>query len=239
MAGYAEIAGHYRNEITEGRLAPGDLMPSYTQVAAEFQVNRTTAIRAYDVLKAEQLIASITGKGTTVLQRPQVIVTGNARLERGEAGGKHYAPGETSTQHEAWRQPCVDTHICRALGIERHSEVIVRRRIFRLNGTPTAIALNHIHPRVAEVVPEVTDQGKLPQNWRTTYTERTGRQINRSPELFGARHANADELVLLEITAPDDAAVPVLVSYSAHHDEDGPVTVWEDIYAPGTLKEVK
>lgn len=238
MSGYAEIAGHYREEIAEGRLKPGDPLPSYAQVVEQFNVNRTTAIRAYDVLKAEELIASVPGKGTMVTQRPRIVVTGNARLERGEAGGTHYAPGETSTDHRSWRQPCTDPYICRALGIERHAEVIIRRRTFRVGGTPTAIAFNHIHSRVAEVVPEVDNQGKLPQSWRTTYTERTGRTINRSPELFGARHATADELETLEVTAPESAAVPVLVSYSAHHDEEGPVTVWEDVYAPETLKEV-
>lgn len=237
MAGYAEIADHYRKEITEGRLRPGDSLPSYAQVAEKFGVNRTTAIRAYDVLKVAEMISSTPGKGTVVIQRPRVVVTGNARLERGEVGGKHYAPGETSTDHQAWRQPCADPHVCRLLGIPRHSEVIVRRRIFRQDGTPTVIALNHIPARVAEIVPEVTNQGKLPQNWRTTYTERTGRELNRSPEIIGARHATEEERAALEVVAPDTSAVPVLVSYSVHHDEEGPVTVWEDVYAPETWKE--
>ena len=83
------------------------------------------------------------------------------------------------------------------------------------------------------------EQGRLPRNWRTLYTERTGREIHRSPELFAARHATREELGALEVTAPEGAAVPVLVSYSTHHDETGPVTVWEDIYAPETLKEIR
>lgn len=237
--GYADIAAHYRRRIAAGDLSPGDPMPTVTEVAKEHCVARNTAARAYELLKREGYISTRAGAGTFVSQRPNVVVTGNDRLARGDAGGGHYAPGETSTDHEAWRQPCPDMTICRALGIEPHGEVIVRRRVFRLDGRATVIALNHVHPRVADDVPEVLQQGKLPTSWRTLYTERTGRQINRSPELFGARHATRDELTALGVTAPEGAAVPVLVSYAVHHDETGPITVWEDIYAPETLKEVR
>lgn len=236
--GYADIAAHYRQRILNGHLEPGDAMPTVNEVAREQGVARNTAARAYELLKREGLISTRAGAGTVVAQRPRVVVTGADRLARGEAGGSHYAHGETSTGHEAWQQPCADLSICRALGIEPHSEVVIRRRVFRRDGRATVIALNHIHPRVLEDVPEVLQQGKLPRSWRDLYTERTGREIQRSPELFGARHATADELAALEITTPDTAAVPVLVSYSTHHDETGPVTVWEDIYAPETWKEI-
>lgn len=236
--GYADVAAHYRQLIATGELAPGDAMPTVNAVAEEHGVARNTAARAYELLKNEGSIVTKAGAGTAVAKRPRIVVTGNARLERGEQGGKHYAPGETSSDHEAWLQPCTDPHVCQLLGIPRHAEVIVRRRIFRQDGTPTVIALNHIHPRVKEVVPEVTNQGKLSASWRTLYVGRTGRELNRSPEVVGARHATADELNALEVTAPDTSAVPVLVSYSVHHDEEGPVTVWEDIYAPGSWKEI-
>lgn len=237
--GYAAVAAHYRRLIAAGDLNPGDTMPTVNAVAEEHDVARNTAARAYELLKREGLIDTNAGAGTVVSRRPRVIATGADRLARGEAGHSHYAPGETSTGHEAWRQPCPDLSICRALGIEPHGEVIVRRRVFRQDGTATSIGINHIHPRVAEEVPEVLQQGRLSPSWRTLYTERTGREVHRSPELFGARHATRDELAALEVTAPDGAAVPVLVSYSTHHDETGPVTVWEDIYAPETLKEVR
>lgn len=236
--GYAAIADLYRQQIATGDLAPGDQMPTVNEIAQEHGVARNTAVRAYELLKREGLITTHAGAGTVVAQRPRIVVTGSDRLVRGESGNGHYGKGETSTNHEAWRQPCPDLSICRALGIEPHGEVIIRRRVFRQDGRVTAVAINHIHPRVLEDVPEILEQGKLPQSWRTLYTERTGREMNRSPELFTARHATREELAALEVSAPEGAAVPVLVSYSTHHDENGPVTVWEDIYAPETMKEV-
>ena len=237
--GYADIAEHYRRLIAVGDLNPGDAMPTVNGVAEEHGVARNTAARAYELLRQEGVIRTRAGAGTVVSRRPHVVTTGSARLARGEAGHSHYAPGETSTGHEAWRQPCVDLRVCQALGIDPRTEVIVRRRFFRQDGRVTSIGLNWIHSRVLNDVPEVLDQGRLPRNWRTLYTERTGREIHRSPELFGARHATQDELQALEVAAPEGAAVPVLISYSTHHDETGPVTVWEDIYAPETLKEVR
>lgn len=237
--GYADIASHYRHLIARGDLNPGDQLPTVNAAAETHGVARNTAVRAYELLKREGLIETRAGAGTVVASRPHVVVTGADRLARGEAGHSHYAPGETSTGHEAWRQACPDPFIYQALGIEPGGEVIIRRRVFRQDGRVTSIGLNHIHPRVEPDVPEVLEQGRLPRSWRTLYTERTGREIHRSPEYFTSRHATPDELNALEVSAPKGAAVPVLVSYSTHHDEMGPVTVWEDVYAPATLKEVR
>lgn len=236
--GYADIATHYRQLITTGKLLPGDALPTVTEVAERHSVARNTAARAWRQLGDEGFITTRAGAGTTVAERPGVIVTGEARLRRGEQGGKHYAPGETSTAHRAWRQPCTDPDICRMLGVVHGAEIIVRSRVFRMNGTPTVIAVNYVRSHVADVVPEVTWQGKLSTPWRDLYIDRTGRELHRSPEVVISRHATAQELTALEVAAPVGSAVPVIVTLLVQHDEEGPVTVWEDVYAPGTRKEI-
>ncbi|MER5465549.1 hypothetical protein ABT010_33650 [Streptomyces sp. NPDC002668] len=45
--------------------------------------------------------------------------------------------------------------------------------------------------------------------------------------------AAANELGLLGVQVPPTSAVPVLVVQNAFRDEEGPIEVWEDIYAPG------
>jgi GntR family transcriptional regulator len=72
-------------------------------------------------------------------------------------------------------------------------------------------------------------------HWFTEYEEQTDKQINGSPEMRAARHASRDELKDLEVPVPDsDVAVPVLVTRTTWHDEDGPIEVMEDVYAPGS-----
>ncbi|MFE7428924.1 GntR family transcriptional regulator [Streptomyces sp. NPDC057545] len=234
--GYADIASHYRSRIAAGELKPGDSMPTVNAVAEEHGVARNTAVRAYDLLKREGLVSTRAGAGTVVTSRPRVAPpTGAARVDRLKEGGSNYAPGESSTGHEAALRSCADPGICRDLGIEPHDEVVVRRRVFRYDGQPVILGISVIHMRALADVPELLQQGKFERLWHEIYEERTGRPIHRSPEVRAARHANRDELDALEVTVPNDVdvAVPVLVTRTVWHDETGPIEVWEDIHAPG------
>lgn len=230
--GYAAIAAHYRRLIEDGELAPGDAMPSMREVCEKFNVAITTANRAFRVLKTEGLTTPQPGNGTVVAHRPAAS-TGAARLDRLARTGKEYEPGETSTAHAAGMDSCTDPEIAELLGIELHAEILIRRRVFRKDGKATVAALSCILPRAVEHVPELLQQGQLKPFWQKTYEERTGKVITRSPERRSARLASRAELDALEVDVPFSAAVPVLVLQTTFHDEDGPIEVWEDVYAPG------
>lgn len=232
--GYAEIAAHFRRLIQDGQLAPGDQLPSMTKVSEEFGAAIATVNRAFQTLKAEGLTTVRPGRGTVVAKRDDVVATGAARLDRLQRTGQSYAPGETSTDHESMLRSCADPLIADELGVELHDEVLIRRRVFRRDGKPTSVAYSVLHPRAVAVVPELLQQGRLRPFWQTTYTERTGKEIARSPERRTARLAATDELEALEVEAPEVAAVPVLVLHTTFHTDEGPIEVWEDVYAPGT-----
>jgi len=232
--GYADIAAHYRREIMDGRLRPGDVLPSMRDVQEEFGVSGTTANRAFRMLKQEGLTTARVGIGTIVAMRGRLSSTGKARMERLERTGEEFVPGESSSGHRADRLSCRDPEFADLLDIELGDEVVVRRRVFRYNGKPTAFAVSVIHSRATISVPEVAQQGQLKPFWHDTYRERTGKDITASPERRTARHASDDELEALEVAAPSTAAVPVLVIRTVWHDEHGPIEVWEDVHAPGT-----
>lgn len=232
-----DIAAHYRRAITDGDLRPGDRMPPVRATAERFGVATATVTRAYNMLKAEGLTAPRERVGTVVADRPRVVTTGAGRLERLERTGKGTSEGETTSDHWAGLRSCADPEICRLLGVEPHAEIVIRRRVFRKNGRPTAVALSLIDTRALADVPELLTEGRLEPFWQHTYTERTGRTITRSPEMYGARLASTDELRALEVDAPEGAAVPVLVLRNVHHDDAGPIEVWEDVQAPNTWKE--
>lgn len=231
--GYADIAAHYRRLIEDGELKPGDKMPTMQHVRDEFGVSMATANRAYRQLQAEGLTQGRTGSGTVVAARSRSASTGAARLNRLNRTGRMYAAGETSTDHVAMLRSCADPDIADQLGIELHDEIVIRRRVFRQDGRPTIVALSCINTRALPDVPELMQAGQLKPFWQTTYTERTGREVTRSPERRGARLASSDELAALEVDVPPNAAVPVLVLHTTFHDQDGPLEVWEDVYAPG------
>ncbi|MER6846160.1 GntR family transcriptional regulator [Streptomyces platensis] len=241
-AGYAEIAAHYRQLIDDGELAPGDALPSVADIREHFEVSAKTVSRALQVLKNEGLVGSRGSLGTVVASRPRVApASGDARVQRTQRGGPNYAPGETSTGHEAMLRSCADPLICQLLGIEPHDEIVIRRRVFRQDGVPTVLGVECIHPRALSVVPDLLKQGpRGPVHWLIEYKEETGRSTHGSPERRGARLASRDELERLEVPLPDsDVAVPVLVTYVVYHDEDGPLEVMEDVHAPGLWHEAR
>ncbi|NUV64322.1 hypothetical protein G6W55_32325, partial [Streptomyces sp. CAI-85] len=57
-------------------------------------------------------------------------------------------------------------------------------------------------------------------------------------EFFRSRNASADELAAFGIDVPDDVSVPVMYSNTTFHTSEGPIEVWEDVYAPWTVKAV-
>lgn len=230
--GYADIAAHFRRMIENGELRPGDLMPPMSKVQEQFGVTVTTVNRAYGMLKAEGLTTPKPGAGTVVAEK-RAPTTGVARLKRLEETGRRYDYKETSTGHQATWRSCADPDVAEQLDIEIGAEVLIRWRVFRRDGKPTIVAHSVIHPRAVAVVPELERQGQLTPFWQHTYTERTGKEFHRSPERRRARHASTDELNALEIDVPEEVAVPVLELRTTFHTEDGPIEVWEDVYAPG------
>lgn len=232
-----DIAAHYRRAIRDGDLRPGDRLPTIRETADRFSVATATAARAYKMLKAEGLTVPRERVGTVVADRPNVVVTGVDRLERLERTGRAMAPDETATDHWAGLRSCADPEICDLLGVEPHDEIVIRRRVFRRGGKPTAVALSLISMRALVDVPELLTQGHLEPFWQKTYTERTGREITRSPEMYGARLASNDELAALEVDVPPGKPEAVPVRRTVHHDDDGPIEVWEDVQVPGSWME--
>jgi GntR family transcriptional regulator len=233
MSGYAEIAAHYREVIRNGDLKPGDQMPSYSAAVEEHQVNRTTVVRAYDVLKAEGLIVSQPGKGTVVASSP-LVVTGADRVDRMSRNGRRYAPGESSTAHRVMRRSVYDPEVCQALQLEPGDEVVIRIRTFRQDDRATTVGVSIYPPRTLAEVPELAEEGRMTHYFGDLYTERTGREVVKGQRTAEARQASQNELDALEIDAPPHVSVAVLVTKVTFHDEDGPLGHWEDVYAPGT-----
>ncbi|WP_405615591.1 GntR family transcriptional regulator [Streptomyces sp. NBC_01511] len=235
--GYTEIAADLRKQMQNGMLNPGDKIPSLTEIQTRYGVTVTTANRAFKQLKAEGLTYAKPGVGTVVAARPRTAVAGASRLDRLNATGSPFAPEEASTDHMAMIRGTDDNDVIEQLRIEPYEEIVIRRRTLRRNDVPYAVGLSFIHQRVLRDVPEITQSGPLWPFWQETYTERTGKEVTRSPERRTARLAADYELEALEVPTPAHAAVPVLVLHTTFYDEDGPIELWEDVYTPGFWQE--
>jgi DNA-binding GntR family transcriptional regulator len=67
---YRQVADRLRTAIDDGRLAPGDQLPTHKALAQEFGVAVETVKRALNELRAAGVISSRQGKGTYVRAQP-------------------------------------------------------------------------------------------------------------------------------------------------------------------------
>ncbi|MFB8046288.1 GntR family transcriptional regulator [Streptomyces hydrogenans] len=231
-AGYADVAEHYRARIKAGELAPGDALPSVSEIRERFNVAAKTVSRALAMLKSEGLVASRGALGTVVAKTP-LIITGADRLDRMAKGGERYGPGETSSGHRVMRRSVYDPEVCTALELEPGDEAVIRIRVFRQDGEPNSVGVSVYPPHTVAAVPELADDVRMVAQFDRLYQERTGREVVKGQRTAHARQASQDELAALEIDAPTHSAVAVLVTTVTFHDEDKPLGYWEDVYAPG------
>src|SRR3954469_19210451 len=70
---YARIVAVLQERIQSGVYAPGAMLPSEEQLVNEFDVSRTTIIRALQILSRDGWIESQQGKGRFVRGRPAAM----------------------------------------------------------------------------------------------------------------------------------------------------------------------
>ncbi len=77
---YEQITGQIKAMILGGKLAEGDALPSMRALAQDLRVSVITTKRAYEILEAEGLIESFTGRGSFVAaQNPELLREQNLR----------------------------------------------------------------------------------------------------------------------------------------------------------------
>ena len=63
---YEQIENSIKNEILNGNLKPGEMLPSIRMLAKDLKVSIITTKRAYEELEKEGFIETVVGKGTFV-----------------------------------------------------------------------------------------------------------------------------------------------------------------------------
>jgi DNA-binding GntR family transcriptional regulator len=155
MAGYAEIADHFRRLIHGGELKPGDRMPPIREVMETWSVSTATATRAYKELKAAGLTRASTGAGTVVAQ-PGSPTTA-ARVRTHAVTGRALGAGETSRILEVG-VVSADEAIAARLDVAPGTPVHVRRRVVSRDGTPVHMSSSYYADYVVDAVPELAQE---------------------------------------------------------------------------------
>lgn len=63
---YEQLIGQIKNEILDGKLKTGEILPSVRMLSSELKISALTVKKAYDKLEEEGFVITVHGKGTYV-----------------------------------------------------------------------------------------------------------------------------------------------------------------------------
>ncbi len=78
---YEQIVREIRQQIMEGKLKEGELLPSVRTLSKELRISALTVKKAYDCLEEEGLTATVHGKGTYVKGTNASMIEEQRRFE--------------------------------------------------------------------------------------------------------------------------------------------------------------
>jgi GntR family transcriptional regulator len=92
---YLQVVDRIKEMIADGRLKPGDQLPTVRALALEMRVNFNTVARAYRILDEAGIISTQQGRGTYILDVPPPEVSEAMRRNTLEALTDRYLADAT------------------------------------------------------------------------------------------------------------------------------------------------
>jgi DNA-binding GntR family transcriptional regulator len=160
-APYVQIIEHYRQEIREGRLKDGDMLPSGREIAKEFGVSLATAAKVGGGLQALGLVTPRPGAGTVVTaSRPPADRARGGPLLITLASRSPVRPGDQARVVEAGVVQAPQ-NVAVQLGAEPLAEVIRRRQVTVRDGATVAVLTSWFPASLAETVPDLLRKARV------------------------------------------------------------------------------
>jgi DNA-binding GntR family transcriptional regulator len=160
-APYVQIIEHYRQEIREGRLKDGDMLPSGREIAKEFGVSLATAAKVAGGLQALGLVTPRPGAGTVVTaSRPPADRAHGGPLLIKLASRGPVRPGDQARVLDAGIVQAPQ-QIAVQLGADPLAQVIRRRLATVRDGATVALLTSWFPASLADAVPGLLRRATL------------------------------------------------------------------------------
>jgi GntR family transcriptional regulator, histidine utilization repressor len=143
---YLQVKQHLVHELSKGRWAPGERMPSEAQLVAQFAVSRMTVNRALRELQAQGLVDRVQGAGTFAAALHPVsssLTIRDLHQEITERGHVHHAHVETVQEEKA------GTALAERLGLRAGAKVFHTLIVHFENGVPLQCEDRYVNPACA------------------------------------------------------------------------------------------
>ena len=220
---YRQIAAALREAITAGRLAPGDRLPSESELVERYDVTRMTARQAIQELRTEGLVVAEHGRGVFVRAAPVVRRLASERFARRhrEQGKAAFSVEAETTGYTAsvdrikvYEGPA-PAEIAARLGLAPSDTVVIRDRRYLANNEPVESAVSYIPVDLARST--AIAQPNAGPGGIYARLEETGHMLDHFREEVGARMPTPDERRALQLSP----GVPVLTLVRTAYDTEG------------------
>ncbi|QKV93206.1 GntR family transcriptional regulator [Streptomyces sp. NA02950] len=145
-----QIADDLRERIRSGALAPGARLPGEPALVRQYGVAKETARRALTLLVTEGLAVRRRGSGTYVREFQPIRRVANRRLAQ-----EGWTEGRSIWSADIGERPMTVTglrvyealapdDVARALGLEDGAPVVIRDRLFVVEGEPVQAAVSYL-----------------------------------------------------------------------------------------------
>jgi GntR family transcriptional regulator len=234
---YQDIVDELRASIVDRRLEAGERLPSENELAKRYRTSRPTVRRALALLKAEGLLNTEQGRGVFVRPEPHVrlLLSGAAFRRHRRAGRSGFnaqveEQGETPEQRvtEVGRVPA-PVEVALRLGVEERQTVIVRRRLFLVNGEPVALCDSYYPVEIADGT-ALAEPDNIPGGAYGVIEDGSGpirRKLKRSVDDLVCRMPTPDEAEALKLPL----GVPVVRILRTVYDSEGDAVEVQDTVA--------
>ena len=185
--------------IVSGDLAPGAMLPSEFDLAAQYSVSQGTARKALSKLEQSGLVERHQGKGTFVAATtPETSLFHFFRLRHDD--GSQAIPQPLS---ESVRRRAANAKEAQVLGLQSRGAVFEIARVRCIKETPVCYETSVLN---ADLFPGLKDRGSLPNALYPLYQRSYGVTIVRADEQLRALEATSSVANMLAV----DEGAPVL-----------------------------
>jgi GntR family transcriptional regulator len=236
VARYLQVAARLRRAILAGEYEPGEALPSESQLGEQYGLNRTTINKAIRQLAAEGLVVVEHGRGSFVRPKPRVrLLISGASYRRHRAAGEPGFDAQAVEQGLAPEQQIREVgtvsapaEVARRLDRAEGSPVVVRRRLFLIDGRPVALCDSYYPAELAEGTP-IAEPGRIKGGAHAVIEAADGpirRRVARSVDDIISRMPTPDEITALSLLP----GIPVLrVLRTIFDTEDAPIEVQDSV----------
>ena len=150
---YSQLVNIVKRNISAGTLAPGDLLPSESELCRNFDISRSTVRQAIGALQAEGLVTRRQGRGTFVAEPKMRLRTEDIYSFTSEMRAMGRAPSSTLVE---FQRIAPSPDIAKILGLSDPEETVYRFiRVRNVDGEPLILETS-FYPR--RLYPGLTEE---------------------------------------------------------------------------------